>query len=275
MIPLTSNAGKSILQDVRAWFIGLICSAIITAVGAQYKSVLADEQHQHLHLDALQIAIASTPVPVALLALGVIFIITFALAYSITHWAFRKRATPVIESERKLIDLWMREKSGRIRDAREREDTESSKPDFRVVIENLTVDRTTGNPVVAAAISVTNYGDRYSIDRWQMLYWCNGIKKEAGKQDLQHPGWCLVDSRTFARYVMTWGYDDFIERITKQPFASGEKREGVFWAVLTDSAAIEESDIRTVYLQYQAAGHTFESPSVGANLAVGTVTPTK
>jgi hypothetical protein len=161
--------------------------------------------------------------------------------------------------------------SAALKQARKERDDAKCDVDVRVVIDNLTVDRSGHNPVVVADVSVTNYGEPASVDQWQMLYWHNGKKKETGRQDLQHNGWVLQDQRLVTLYGSTWGFDDYIGKITKKPLAKGEKRRGFFWAELCDSPDISEADIRTAYMQYQAENKTFESQAVGANLQPGQI----
>lgn len=150
---------------------------------------------------------------------------------------------------------------------------ETAASDFRVEIENLTVDRhSRDNPTVLATISVTNYGERAAIDRWQMLYWFNGQLREAGEQPLQDQRWCLEELR-FPRDTRTWGYSEYIGIMTKVPIAKGETRHGFFYAELCDSAAIQESDLRTVHLQFRTGTETIQSLNVGANLFDGHTAP--
>lgn len=146
------------------------------------------------------------------------------------------------------------------------------KPDFRVSINNVTIDARTDNPGVLADITVTNYGGSFAIDKWQMLYWRNGQRREAGKQELQHHGYTLEEYRIEARWNQPWGFDDYIGRQTATPFAKGERRRGFFWAELTDSPKISIEDLRTIYLQFESEGRTFESPRAGAAAVWGQIT---
>lgn len=148
-----------------------------------------------------------------------------------------------------------------------------AKPDFRVTITNLTVLRQRGaNPIVVAQISVTNHGHPAAIEKWQMKFFRgNEPEREAGRQDLQHKGLALRETRLKQMQEQIWGYDEFIEIVTAKKFTKGEPREGFYWAELCDSLGISESDLRKIYMQYQSEHFTFSSASVGANLDYGAI----
>ena len=104
-----------------------------------------------------------------------------------------------------------------------------------------------------------------------MLYWYEGHKKEAGRQDLESPKNIIREQRHENQRWVTWGYDEFIDRQTEHPLVTGETRNGFFYAELTASPNMGIQDFRTIFLQYEAESQTFDSPRAGGSAFAGAI----
>jgi len=170
-----------------------------------------------------------------------------------------------------VVHVWARKRPTLLPPAVSVNDDEQTDP-FRVAIKHLQLDTRSGDAQVVAEITVKNMGKRAAIQKWQMLLFYNGREVEAGRQNLQGAGYCLEEPREQHGIRKIWRFDDQIQMVTAKPFATGEEREGFFWALLPNTAGgISISDVRTVYMQYESDKETYKSNLAGACVYPGPI----